>query len=93
MLTIEKIIFLNSTPSFLFQAWRSARLIGETCAEEALVWLSNRKQEEIEANNSCDLTIYSHIVRGFLLATQSNHPPRTLDLCVQLAVKFSTAKV
>ena len=57
------------------------------------MWLSNRKQEEIEANNSCDLTIYSHIVRGFLHATQSNHSLRTLDLCVQLAVKFSTAKV
>ncbi|EFX62296.1 hypothetical protein DAPPUDRAFT_119461 [Daphnia pulex] len=73
-------------------AWRSARLIGETCAEEALEWLSNRKQEEIEANSSCDLTIYSHIVRGFLLSTQSNYSPRTLDLCVQLAVKFSTTK-
>nr|CAH0100992.1 unnamed protein product [Daphnia galeata] len=54
-------------------AWRSARLIVETCAEEALLWFSNRKQEEIEANNSWDLTIYSHIVRGFLHATPSRY--------------------
>ncbi|XP_057370064.1 uncharacterized protein LOC130690853 [Daphnia carinata] len=91
---MEILIFQSGDDQASVRNWacKSARLIGETCALEALSWLSDQKQEEIDVTGTSGLTIYSHIVHGFLNAVQSDYPARTLELCVQLAIKFSSLK-
>ncbi|KAI9550138.1 hypothetical protein GHT06_006412 [Daphnia sinensis] len=91
---MEILVFQSGDDQAPVRNWacKAARLIGETCALEALSWLSDQKQEDPETTNASGLTIYSHIVHGFLNAVQSYYPARSLELCVQLAVKFSSLK-